>query len=137
MNFKGKNNEDEIKGLKLDKEVVKSVDILNSMKGIKTTASCSGHGHSDCYIDFVCSNWVSLKKIVKAVYRIRWICGDDFDLKVHLWIVNFVVAQNYKNGLFCSIGWQEDSIFTKHGNFKRINKLQAWAVLEKSLEEKQ
>lgn len=114
---------------KLDKQVVPVVELLNQLPGIKTFASCSGHGYDDCYIAFTCTNFESLAKVVKAVYSLRYEAGDTFDAKKHLWMVNFLPCQNRGDGLALSIDYQGEPS-TKR---RKIKMGEAWKGLELGL----
>ena len=73
----------------LDNDVIPCVQFLNSLNGIKTISSCSGHGKATGMIGFQCTNWESLERIMIAVtsnkfWDIHW--GTNF---IHIsWIIN-------------------------------------------------
>ncbi len=122
----------------LDKEVIKTVTLLNSMEGIETNASCSGHGYNDAYIAFTCNKFGSLLKIVDSVYRLRWECGDRLDVQKHLWIVDFSAYRPRSDGsILLAIRYQDSDTFalrqSKTG-LRRIKMKEAWRELENSLE---
>jgi len=78
----------------LDKEVISTVEFLNKQKGVRTHYSCSGHGESrGAYIALTVSNWDSLIRIIKAVYRIRYEAGNNMDLEKHMWDI-VITPQN-------------------------------------------
>jgi len=120
-----------VDGIELDKEVVGVYKLLNSLPGVFTISSCSGHGYSDCGIVFTCTNFDSLKRITYAVFSLRYKCGNDFDTKSHLWVLNFLPRQDYPNGLILSIDWQEDVMMRR---LRKVN-MKAWDILEDSLKE--
>ena len=114
----------------LDKPVIPVVELLNSLPGIYTYASCSGHGYDDCYISFTYDNFESLLRIVKAVYSIRWEAGASFNSKKHLWIVTFSPNQDYTNSLDVNVEYQGEPYVKK----KKVWMKEAWKALEGSLE---
>ena len=56
----------------LDKEVITSVTILNSLNGVRTFMSCSGHGYSSGRIMFYCDNYLILKQIIEAIVNMNY-----------------------------------------------------------------
>lgn len=124
----------------IDKEVMPVCNLLNSLPGIATYASCSGHGFDDCYIAFTCNNFKSLKKIVDAVYASR-VRGHPPKLK-YLWAINMEPLYTYNgyeassNGVRLSIRWENTCTSTEcYKCFKpqRIKAKQAWHTLATSL----
>jgi len=53
----------------MDKEVIPCLILLNTLQGIKTWGSCSGHGKPKGLVSFYCSNYKSLKGIIMGVQR--------------------------------------------------------------------
>lgn len=115
---------------KIDSPLVPIVNMMNELPGIKTTASCSGHGYDNCYISFECTNFKSLKKIIDAVYDLRWDCDNDFDSLVHLWIVDIDPFRHPKNTICASIRWQED---ISKRTLRKIRTVSAFRVLKESM----
>ena len=117
----------------LDKPVIPIAELLNSLPGVTTYASCSGHGYDKGYISFTCDNFGSLLRIIKAVYSIRWKVGSELDPKKHLWTVVIFPIQDYPNSLVLSIRYVSMAIPQKFR--KRIKMQESWKVLEESLKE--
>lgn len=118
----------------LDKDVIPVVSILNKMHGIKTEASCSGHGYDGAYIAFTCNNFHSLKQIVDAVYNIRWDSDNNFDLQERLWTVEIEPFKHIGNTINCSIRWQNSSrCWGCKKPQSKVKTKKAWKLLEESL----
>jgi hypothetical protein len=122
----------------LDAEVINSVQILNSIRGVETLASCSGHGYNDAYISMICDNWESLIEIVKAVNGLRYSVGDKFDVLKHCWYVEIGRHERIKGRdyLILAIRYQQEltgetmEISRTH---LKIKMEEAWKELENSL----
>lgn len=66
----------------MDKECISLCDSLNSLQGIETIYSCSGHNNSSLFVTFKCSNQLSLSKVVKNISQVKekskWSCDLEF-----------------------------------------------------------
>ncbi|MBN2436263.1 MAG: hypothetical protein JXK07_13445 [Spirochaetes bacterium] len=66
----------------MDKECVALCNSLNSLQGIETIYSCSGHSNSSLSVTFKCTSQVSLSKVVKQSCQwqenAEWNCDVSF-----------------------------------------------------------
>ena len=134
----------------LDKEVITSVTMLNSLNGVRTSMSYSGHGYSSGRIMFYCDNYLILKQIIEAIVNMNYgyetILSTYFKNKIHklhlkrrLWMIEFdaiseggfIISKEYAQHDYFDIVW---SIYMQPAkNPRRVNTTRAWHNLENAL----
>lgn len=68
----------------MDKEVIDLCNTMNSLPGIETSESCSGHGKTSLQIFFKVTNSEGLFFLVRCADRRYWKYGNIWGIKIYV-----------------------------------------------------